>query len=81
MRLLCEKTARSRQCCQGNDKDEPLETQWLFRGGVRGSLIQKCGKDRRLNNTLIIGHLRDTDIRQCIYDHTNLIYCVNSYIG
>ena len=36
---------------------------------------------RSLNNILIIGHLRDTDIRQCINNHTNLIYCVNSHIG
>ena len=31
----------------------------------------------RLNNILSIGHLRDTDIRQCIYNHTHLIYCVS----
>ena len=35
----------------------------------------------RLNNILITGHLRDTDIGQCINNHTNLIYCVNSHIG
>ena len=32
-----------------------------------------------LNNILIIGNLRDTDIRQCIHNQTNLIYCVNSH--
>ena len=37
----------------------------------------------RLNNILITGplpftgHLRDTDIRQCIHNHTNFIYCAN----
>ena len=35
-------------------------------------------KVRRVNNILIIGHLRDTDIiRQCIHNQTNLIYYVN----
>ena len=38
-------------------------------------------KARRLNNILIIGHLGDTDIRQCINNHTNLICCVNSHVG
>ena len=32
-----------------------------------------------LKNILIIGNLRDTDIRQCIHNQTNLIYCVNSH--
>ena len=36
-------------------------------------------KVRRLNNILIIGNLRDTDIRQCIHNQINLIYCVNSH--
>ena len=35
----------------------------------------------RLNHILIIGHLRDTDIRQCLNNRTYLIYCVNSHIG
>ena len=42
-------------------------------------------KQTRLNNKkiiLIIGYLGDTDyIRQCINNHANLIYCVNSQIG
>ena len=36
-------------------------------------------KVRRLNNILIVGNLRDADIRQCIHSQTNLIYCVNSH--
>ena len=34
---------------------------------------------RSLNNILIVGNLRDADIRQCIHSQTNLIYCVNSH--
>ena len=46
-----------------------------------GILFQVCYeyKVRRLNNILIVGNLRDTDIRQCIHNQTNLIYCVNSH--
>ena len=46
-----------------------------------GILFQICYeyKVRRLNNILIIGNPRDTDIRQCIHNQTNLIYCVNSH--
>ena len=36
---------------------------------------------RKLNNILIIGHLRDTDVRQYINNHTHLIYCVNNHTG
>ena len=32
-----------------------------------------------LKNILVIGNLCDTDIRQCIHNQTNLIYCVNSH--
>ena len=32
-----------------------------------------------LKNILIIGNLRDTDIRQCIHNQTNLIYCNSHY--
>ena len=47
---------------------------------LQGILFQICYeyKVRRLNNILIIGNPRDTDIRQCIHNQTNLIYCVNS---
>ena len=38
-------------------------------------------KVRRLNNILIIGNPRDINIRQCIHNQTNLIYCVNSHYG
>ena len=50
---------------------------------LQANFFQICYeyKVRRLNNILIIGHLRDTDIRQCIHNHTNLIYCVFSHIG
>ena len=34
----------------------------------------------RLINILIVGHLGDADIRQCINNHINLIYCVYSPI-
>ena len=51
--------------------------------GVRlqGILFQICYEYKvcRLNNILIIGNPRDTDIRQCIHNQTNLIYCVNSH--
>ena len=47
---------------------------------LQGILFQICYeyKVRRLNNILIIGNPRDTDIRQCIHNQTNLIYCVNN---
>ena len=49
--------------------------------GRKGILFQICYeyKVRRLNNILIVGNLRDADIRQCIHSQTNLIYCVNSH--
>ena len=48
---------------------------------LQGILFQICYeyKVRRLNNILIIGNPRDTDIRQFIHNQTNLIYCVNSH--
>ena len=48
---------------------------------LQAILFQICYeyKVRRMNNILIIGNLRDTDIRQCIHNQTNLIYCVNSH--
>ena len=48
---------------------------------LQGILFQFCYeyKIRRLNNILIIGNPRHTDIRQCIHNQTNLIYCVNSH--
>ena len=50
---------------------------------LQAILFQICYeyKVRRLNNILIIGHLRATDISQCIYNHTHLTYCVNNHIG
>ena len=50
--------------------------------GLKGILFQICYEYKvcRLNNILIIGNLRDTDIRQCIHNQTNLIYCVNSHL-
>ena len=47
---------------------------------LQAILFQICYeyKFRRFNNILIIDHVRDTDIRQCIHNHTHLIYCVNS---
>ena len=48
---------------------------------LQGILFQICYeyKVRKLNNILIIGNPRDTDIRQCIHNQTNFIYCVISH--
>ena len=48
---------------------------------LQGILFQICYEYKvcRLNNILIFGHPRDTDIRQCIHNQTNLMYCVNSH--
>ena len=44
---------------------------------LQAILVQICYEYKvcRLN-ILILSHLCDTDIRQCIYNHTHLIYCV-----
>ena len=51
------------------------------REGVRfqGIFFHICYEYKvcRLNNISIIGNRRDTDIRQCIHNKTNLIYCGN----
>ena len=49
---------------------------------LEGILFQICYeyKVRWLNNILIIGNPRDTDIRQCIHNQTNFIYCVNNHL-
>ena len=47
---------------------------------MQGIVFQICYEYKvcRLNNILIIGNPRDTDIRQSIHNQTHLIYCLNS---
>ena len=61
----------------------PLLKHYREGSCLQAILFQICYECKvcRVNNILIIGHLRDTDIRQCIHNHTNLVYCVNSHIG
>ena len=58
----------------------PLLKQHREVSCLLGILFQICYeyKVRRLNNILIVSNLRDVDIRQCIHNQINLIYCVNS---
>ena len=49
---------------------------------LQGILFQICYEYtvRRLNNILIIGHYVTLILDNNVYNHTNLIYCVNSHI-
>ena len=54
---------------------ETTSRSFVFVGNSFSDLLRM----QRLNNILIVGNLRDADIRQCIHNQTNLIYCVNSH--
>ena len=60
----------------------PLLKQHREGSCLQGIIFQICYeyKVRRVNNISIIGH-PVTLILDNVYNHTNLIYCVNCYIG